>query len=502
MTAPASAGPIRDVVIVGGGLLGWSAAAALRRKIPALRVTVVPLAPPADALVERIGSTLPSIVEFHRDIGLNDGDAPLRAHCSFRLGTEFQHWHGPLPAYVHAYDRYGQPFGTTSFHIHWVRLAQAGSNPPFDQYSPAAAMARAGRFALPEGDLAHPFAHFEYGLALDAHAYPRMMRAFAQHLGAIERPGALNGVRIDGTTGFIAGLALDDGSELTGDLFVDCTGPRALLRGELDSEFEDWSRWLPCDRLLLVDAAPAADPTPLDRAIAHAAGWRWIAQSRSRTSHGFAYASAELGDDAAARTLHGHAAADPQPPIALRQGRRPRPWLRNCVALGDAATMVEPLEWTNLHMAHSAIDRLVAMMPDRDCAAVETWDYNRQCAAESDRVRDFLALHYAASDRAESFWRRMRDTPPPDSLAHTLRLFCERGRLPFYEDETFTRDSWLAVLLGQGLIPRRTDPLIESVPAAQIERTMAALRDGIARIVPTLPTQTEFLTHLQRQAAR
>ncbi len=316
---------------------------------------------------------------------MNDGDAPLRANCSFRLGTEYQHWHEPLPAYVHAYDRYGQPFGTASFHIHWIRLAQAGSPPPFDHYSPAAAMARAGRFALPERDRAHPLAYFEYGLALDVTAYPRMMRAYAQHLGTIERPGDVKGVRIDGETGFIAGLALDDGSELTADLFVDCTGPRALLRGELDTEFEDWGRWLPCDRLLLADAAPAADPSPLDRAIAHAAGWRWIAQSCSRTAHGFAYASSDLSDDKAARTLHGHASVDPQAPIALRQGRRPKPWLRNCVALGDAATMVEPLEWTNLHMAHSAIDRLVAMMPDRDCSPVETWDYNRQCAAESDR---------------------------------------------------------------------------------------------------------------------
>lgn len=502
MTAPTIAGAIGDVVVVGGGLLGWSAAAALRRKIPALRVTVVPLPPPPDALAERIGSTLPSIVEFHRDIGMSDGDALLRANCSFRLGTEFQHWAGELPSYVHAYDRYGQPFGTASFHIHWVRQAQLGSTPAFDLYSPAAAMARGGRFILPEADRASPFGRFEYGLALDPLAYPQMMRAYAQHLGALDRPGGFKGVRLDGETGFIAAVALDDGSEIKADLFVDCTGPRALLRGAMDQDFEDWGQWLPCDRLILADAAPVAEPSPLDRAIAHGAGWRWIAQSVSRTSHGFAYASDELSDDKAARTVRGFASADPLAPIALRQGRRPQPWLRNCVALGDAATMVEPLEWTNLHLAHSAIDRLVAMMPDRDCAAVELRDYNRQCAAETDRVRDFLALHYVASHREEPFWRRVRDTAPPPSLAHTLNLFSARGRLPFYEDDTFTRDSWLAVLLGQGIIPRRTDPLIGAVPSALSEREMAAMRDGISRLVPTLPTQADFLRNLQRQAAR
>jgi len=493
---------MRDVVVVGGGLLGWSAAAALRRKIPALRVTVIALPPPADALAERIGSTLPSIIEFHRDLGMSDGDALLRANCSFRLGTEYDGWTSDRPAYVHAYDRYGQGIGTASFHIHWLRQAKLGTAAPFDAFSPAAQLARAGRFILPDEDPASPFAHYEYGLALDPVHYPQMMRAYALHLGAVERPGALKGVNLRGEDGFIESLALDDGGTLPADLFVDCTGPRALLRNQIDSAFEDWSKWLPCDRLLFADTAPAADPSPLDRCIAHVAGWRWVAQSSSRTSHGFAYASGEISDDKAARTLRGHAGADPQAPVAILQGRRPEPWLRNCVALGDAATMVEPLEWTNLHLAHSAIDRLVAMMPDRDCAPVELWDYNRQCAAESDRVRDFLALHYATSARAEPLWRRMRDTAPPPSLKHTLDLFRERGRLPFYEEETFSRDSWLAVLLGQSAIPAHIDPLIDVVPLAESERAMAAMRDHIARQVQALPTQAQFLNDIQRQAAR
>lgn len=496
-----TAAAIRDVVIAGGGLLGWSAAAALRRKLPALRVTVLPLPPPRDALVERIGSTLPSIVEFHGDIGLNNRET-LRAGCGLRLATEFDGWSADCPPYVHAYDRHGQQFGAASFHIHWVRQAKLGPTPPFDNYSAAATMARAGRFVLPEEDPASPLAHFGFGLALDPVGYPQMLRAYALHLGAIERPGGLAGVRLRGEDGFIEALALDDGSMLGADLFVDCTGPRALLRGVLDQAFEDWSEWLPCDRLLLVDTAAPANPSPLDRCVAHDAGWRWVAEGPARTSHGLAYGAAYLGDDPAADLLRRAAGAAPGEPVTIHQGRRPEPWLRNCVAIGDSATMVEPLEWTNLHLAHNAIDRLVAMMPDRDCAPVELWDYNRQCAAETDRVRDFLALHYAASSRDAPFWRRLRETAPPPGLAHTLSLFAERGRLPFYEEETFTRDSWLAVLLGQGVIPRRTDPLIDIVPPAQSDRAMAALRDGIDRRVPALPTQAEFLTMLQRQAVR
>jgi tryptophan halogenase len=493
---------IRTVAVAGGGLLGWSAAAALKRKLPALKVTIVPVPPPPGALTDRIGSTLPSVIEFHRDIGLNDSDAVLRAGCGFRLGTRFEGWANENDDYVHAYDCYGQPFGTTSFHNHWVRAHGLGSAAPFDAFSPAAAMARAGRFVLPPDDPASPLAHFEFGLALDVQRYTQMLRAYARHIGVIERPGGISSVQLRGQDGFIAALTLDDGTSLAADLFADCTGPTATLRGALDQAYEDWSRWLPCDRILFADARAVPDPSPLDRAIAHGCGWRWSAQSPASTSHGLVYASAHLTDGKAERLLRTSVGAEPAAPVALRQGRRAQPWLRNCVALGDTATVLEPLEWTNLHLAHSAIDRLVAMMPDRDCAAVELQDFNRQCTAESDRVRDFLILHYRVSRRDEPFWRDLRTVEPPASLAHSLTLFAERGRLPFYEEETFSRDSWLAVLIGQGLIPRRTDPLIESVAPAVSARAMAQMRDGVAALVATLPNQASVLNDLKRQAAR
>lgn len=164
--------------------------------------------------------------------------------------------------------------------------------------------------------------------------------------------------------------------------------------------------------------------------------------------------------------------------------------------------MIEPLEWTNLHLAHSAIDRIVAMMPGRDCAPVEIAEFNRQGAAEAARVRDFAGLHYAASRRPEPFWREVATVKPPPSLGHTLTQFRERGRLPFYEEETFGRDSWLAVLLGQGVIPRRADPLIDAVPPVQSDDAMASFRDALAQAVVRAPTHGAFLQALRKQIVR
>ncbi len=487
---------IREIVVAGGGIVGWSAAAMLRRRLPGTTVTVVGAAP-ADAVTERIGSTLPSIGGFHGDIGMDEGDVFQEIGASFRLGTLFEGWSGALPPYVHAYGEYGRPFGTSSFHHHWVRLAQAGAAPPFDSHSPAAGLGRAGQFVHPQSDDRSPLGGFEYGLNLDPDSYRELMRAYAVYLGAVERPAAIRDVRIAGDTGFVEALVLEDG-EVPGHLFIDCTGPAALVRSRLDRAFEEWGRWLPCDRVMIARGPGTEDPPSLDMAVTHPAGWAWQSASRASGSRGLAYASSAL-DEGLARQMLGVAEAEL---LSVRAGRRPEPWLRNCVAIGDAAVAVDPLEWTNLHLAHSALDRIVAKMPGRDCSEVELWDYNREAGCEADRVRDFLALHYATAQRQEPFWRALAGVPLPASLDHTLSLFEERGRLPQYEEETFSRHSWLAVLLGQGVLPRRVDPLIETFPAEQSEAAMAQIREMIEAMIPKLPSQGDYIRQISARAAQ
>jgi len=217
----------------------------------------------------------------------------------------------------------------------------------------------------------------------------------------------------------------------------------------------------------------------LDRVGAFSSGWRWKASSPQSGSVGVVYSSAHTqpGDREVQFECD---------PLVLRQGRRKDFWIRNCVAIGDAAVTVEPLEWTNLHLVHSQLDRLIAMMPGRDCADVELAEFNRESAAEADRVRDFLCLHYVCSSRPEPFWRDAASLIPPPSLGHTLALFKERGRLPYYQEETFTRDSWLTVLLGQGVRPRRVDPLADLVSRQEAAQAFATMRQSLQTF--TLPT--------------
>ncbi|WP_277979065.1 tryptophan 7-halogenase [Sphingomonas phyllosphaerae] len=489
--------PIRSVAVVGGGIVGWSAAVALRRRVPGLEVTILATAPAPDALADRLPHTLPSTIGFHDDLGLREEDAVVRAGGAWRLGTLFEGWVEGLPPYVHAYGGYGRPFGTASFHHHWVRAAHAGAAAPFDSHAAAAALARAGRIATGAADPL--LGDVQPGLLLDVERYRAMLAAFARHLGVVVRQGTVAAVRLRGDDGFVDRLVLDDGATLEADLYVDATGPAATVRGTIDQEREDWSAWLRCDRLVTGEGAP--EPlSPLDRVTATDGGWRWRSAAPGRTLHGFCYAAAALDDAAATEALAAAGASTIAAPVSFRQGTRPAPWARNCVAVGDAATVIEPLDFTNLHLAQSAIDRIVAMLPGRACHPLELADYNRQASAEVARVRDFVLCHYATARRPGAFWQ-----PPatlPESLDRTLRLFVERGRLPFFEEETFARDDWLALLLGQGVLPRRVDPLIDVTAAADSDRAMAAYRAAIAQAVARCPTADDYLATARGQLAR
>ena len=494
--------PLRRIVIVGGGTAGWIAAAMLARFVPrATRIELVE----SDAIgTVGVGeATIPQIRLLTAGLGM-DEDALLReTRGTIKLGIEFVDWLRPGHRYMHTFGPVGRGHGVTPFHHHWLRGRAFGVADDLGTYKLTEAAAHAGRFARPPEAPPNLAPNLAYAYHLDASRLAGFLRRGAEAAGVARTEGRIVGVE-RGEDGDVAAVTLDGGRVVAGDFFLDCSGFRSLLLGgALGVGYEDWTHWLPCDRAVALPSASRGDPEPFTRSTARAAGWQWRIPLQHRTGNGHVYSSAHISDDEAAATLLAHLdgepLADPRP-IAFTAGKRQRFWERNVVAIGLASGFLEPLESTAIHLVQSAMARLLALFPTRrdDPAARDA--YNRQTHLEYDRIRDFLVLHYRATERTGTFWEACRAAPPPDGLAEKLRQFRAGGRIVVEPDELFTEPGWLQVMVGQGIEPAAWSPLAEAMDEAELARFLAAIRDAIADQARQLPRHADFVAAHCRSA--
>ncbi|MDE1916710.1 MAG: tryptophan 7-halogenase [Sphingomonadales bacterium] len=490
--------PIRSIVIAGGGSAGWMTAAALSATLPPQRCSITLIESETIGPIGVGEATIPAIQLFNRIAGVEERDFMVATKATFKLGIEFDGWRHAGHRYFHPFGRYGDDFGASAFHHHWLRARHLGDTAPLGAYSLNEQAAYAGKFGPGDGDPRSVLSTFAHAYHFDATLYGRYLRGLAEQRGVSRREGLITRVERNAETGHIEALCLDDGGMIEGDLFIDCTGMRALLLGDaLGVGYEDWSRYLPCDRALAVPSDCVDLDRPYTRATAHAAGWQWRIPLQHRMGNGMVYASQFWSDEQAHAALTGHVEgaclADPRP-IHFTTGRRERMWDGNCIAIGLSAGFLEPLESTSLHLVQSAITKLLGWFPDRGFNPRVVQEFNRQVVDDHDRIRDFLVLHYIANEReGEPFWDHCRHLPLPPTLADKIAMFRETGRLLSREKDLFLDSNWLAVLLGQGIIPQGFDPLTDMVRPSDLDRMLRGMRQVIARAAEAMPTQRHVL---------
>ncbi|MFE8583403.1 tryptophan halogenase family protein [Sphingomonas sp. NCPPB 2930] len=486
------------VVIVGGGTAGWMAGAALTRLVSG-RCSVRLIESEAIGVVGVGEATLPHIRAFNERLGIAEADFMARTRATFKLGIEFRDWGRIGDSYIHPFGTFGRGSGPIDFHHYWTRLAREGhAPPPLDRLSYACALARAGRFDHPGRDREDLSSTFGYAYQFDALLFAPYLRQLAEEAGAVRTEGMVVDVERDGESGLIRAVTLADGERVEGDLFIDCSGFRSLLLGQtLEEPFEDWSKWLPTDRAVAMPCRTETAVTPYTSAIAMPAGWRWRIPLQHRTGNGYVYASDFIGDDEAARALEqaveGEPLASPRL-LRFKAGRRRRSWVGNCVAIGLASGFLEPLESTSIYLVQQAITALIELFPERGMAASDRDEFNRIIDLEYDRIRDFLILHYHATTRDDSpFWNYVRTMPIPDSLAEKMELWRRRARVVKYREGVFLDASWIAVYLGQGILPEGWDPRADVARADALTRAVADLRAEIDADVGARPDHRAFL---------
>lgn len=494
----ASDGLVRKIVIVGGGTAGWMTAAALVNRLAGSGVSVA-LVESAEIGTVGVGeATLPQIRSFNRMLGLDEAELMAKTAATIKLGIEFCDWGGIGDRYIHPFGAHGETIGPAEFHHYWLAAHAAGDAGDFGDYCYAISAARADRFGLPQEGAASPLLDFTYAFQFDASLYGAFLADYARARGAQRIEGKVVSVDLDGTGGDIRSVTLESGETVAGDLFVDCSGFRGLLiEQRLETGFEDWSRWLPCNRAWAVPCAIDGPIGPYTRATARTAGWQWRIPLQHRIGNGHVYCDRYISDqdalDQLMGNLEGDAIAEPRK-LFFTAGKRRRLWNRNCVAIGLSGGFLEPLESTSIDLIQSGILNLIVLLPERDTMAADAAEYNRLMDLEFDRIRDFLVLHYVANQREDApFWRDMRDMEMPESLSAKLEAFRKRGLVPHYASGLFQPPSWLSVLIGQNVEAEAWDPRVERMPVEQRTAQLARIRRDVAEAVQRTEPHLEFI---------
>jgi tryptophan halogenase len=499
--------PVRKVTIVGGGTAGWMAAAVLSRWLSKVEIRLI-----ESDEIGTIGvgeATIPHIRTYLALAGIDPLEMIAKTRATFKLGIQFVDWGAEGETYVHGFGKIGRDMLWLHPHQLWLaaRERMPGLAGPLDAYALNCQAALMNRFCYPDPrNPASPLADIDYAYHFDASLFARFLRGESEGRGVQRIEGRIVEVARHPETGFVERMKLGDGRDVDGDLFVDCSGMRAILiGGALGVGYEDWGQWLLCNRAMAVPCASVSPLTPYTRSTARRAGWQWRIPLQHRIGNGYVYASELLSDDEAAgallANLDGAPAADPRP-VLFAPGRRHKAWEKNVVALGLSSGFLEPLESTSIHLIQTGIQRLLALFPAKGFSAADIAEYNRQSRFEYEDVRDFIIAHYKVTRRSgDPFWDHVRTMAVPDSLAERLALFASSAR--FFKHgaaELFAEESWVQVLLGQGF-EAASDPVTRFVGDEELAAYLKDMAEVIDDAASKMPDHGDFVARLPKPGA-
>jgi tryptophan 7-halogenase len=489
---------IKRIVIAGGGTAGWMAAAALAKLLG--RAWDITLVESDDIGTVGVGeATIPLINVFNNALDLDENQFMRETAATFKLGIEFVNWGRVGDRYIHGFGPLGPDIGLTKFHHYWLSQHPQGRAEDLEAYSVNILAARHNKFVRAQRDMGNsPMAEIAHAYHFDAGLYAAFLRRYAEQLGVQRLEGKIESVSLRVSDGFVDAVQLAGGRRIEGDLFIDCSGFRGLLIEQaLHTGYDDWSHWLPANRAWAVPCENAPVLTPYTRATAHSAGWQWRIPLQHRMGNGHVFSNDFMSEQAAADilvdNLEAPRLAEPRL-LKFVTGKRKKLWNRNVVAVGLASGFMEPLESTSIHLIQNTIARLTTFFPFKRFDAADIDEFNRQSDFEFERIRDFIILHYKATERSDSdFWNHVRTMAVPDSLAQKMDLFRSNGRVFRDNNELFSEISWVEVMLGQRIVPSGYHPLVDTLTPARVAEFLAGVKQTIARCVDAMPMHADYV---------
>lgn len=489
---------IKKIVVVGGGTAGWIAAASLAKALHHRDVEITLIASEEIEIIGVGESTLPQVVRFLKDLGVDEAEFMAATQSTYKLGTKFCDWNRQGTEFWHPFGEVGIDINQQNFFAYLQKARQKGEASQLWEYAPSAVVGESGRFYSPSGASVDSFlSGVDYAMHFDAVLVAGYLKAFCENLGVHYIADTVLDASLH-DNGFINTLHLKSGDQIEADFFVDCTGTHALLIGDiLNTQYLSWSNYLLCDSALIVQSENCPDIPPYTRSIAHENGWRWEIPLRHRVGNGYVYCSEFCTDQQAQSKL---LETIDQPIIGsprhfqFQSGRREKLWNKNCLALGFAGGFLEPLESTAIYLSIKGIESFLELYPDRLCSMAIANEFNRRMAVEYENIRDFIILHYCISDRSDSpFWQKNKTMDVPRALLEKVALYQAQGRIYRNPSDLFRPTSWHAVFDGMGVIPEFYNPLIEGANFNEALELMGNVRHLLAKMAAGLPLHKQYL---------
>ena len=482
--------PVRRVVICGGGTAGWMVAAGIA-KVLGKRLDIKLIESDEIGTVGVGEATIPTLMNFHNLLEINEQEFMAETQATFKLGISFEQWRNVKENYIHSFGFTGVDHWTAGFQHFWHKGVERGLASDYGDYCLELKASLEHRFAhLPDNGM-------NYAYHLDASRYAKYLRRLSEPRGVQRIEGKIvRYTKHEG--GDVRSIVLESGQEIEADLFIDCTGFRGLLIGDaMEEPMEDWSQWLFCDRAIAVQTEAVADAVPLTRSMAHQAGWQWRIPLQHRVGNGIVYSSRYLDDDTARKQLlsnvEGRTLIEPRV-IKFKPCQRKQTWKGNVVSIGLSSGFLEPIESTSIHLIQRSVVRLMQMFPADGVRQSDIDEYNAQCQREIQHIRDFIILHYHVNNRTDSqFWIDCREMSIPASLKHRIDLFRETGRVFRVPDELFAENSWIQVMLGQGIMPASHHQTADLMGDEELAHFLGSISGAIDRTVAQLPSHQKYV---------
>jgi tryptophan halogenase len=493
----ADAEPMR-IVIVGGGTSGWMTAAALAKVLKG-RYPITLIESDEIGTVGVGEATIPPIILFNAMLELDENEFMRQTQATFKLGIELVNWARLGDRYVHGFGVVGQDTWTVEFHQYWLKQYLAGKAKELDHYSINTMACLHNKFMRPRLDMPKsPLSQIAYAFHFDASLYARYLRGYSEARGVQRIEGRIVDVELRADGGQVSAVRLNSDATVPGELFIDCSGFRGLLiEGALHTGFEDWSHWLPCDRAVAVPSRSTQELHPYTRSTARQAGWQWRIPLQHRVGNGYVFSSKYLSEDEATSVLLGNLDSEPMAPprtIRFTTGRRKLAWNRNVVSVGLSSGFLEPLESTSIHLVQKSIQHLLAFFPAAGFDAADRDKYNEIMRQEYEWVRDFIILHYKATERTDTpFWNHTRAMEVPEFLQHRMDLFRTHGRLFREGNELFSKVSWLQVMHGQRIRAQSYHPLADLLSEKEIADYLEEVAGVIEACTRVMPSHARFI---------